>query len=90
MTTSAGVKLTIKGRGETTIYLLQREQAIALLHNLPTEVSAALKGTLTGADAAGVRQCSLSCDLGVGSINRSDVAGVVGDNISVAVIALHN
>ena len=90
MTTSAGVKLTIKARGETTIYILQREQAIALLHNLPTEVAATLEGTLAGADAAGVRQCSLSCDLGVRGINRSDVAGVVGDNISVAVITLHN
>ena len=88
--TSAGVKLTIKARGETTIYLLQREQAIALLHNLMAEVSATLESTLTGADAAGIGQGTLSCDLGVRSIDGSDVAGVVGDNISVAVIALHN
>ena len=89
MATSAGVKLTIKARGETTI-LLQREQAIALLHNLMAEVSATLKSTLTGADAAGVGQCAFSCDLGVGSIDGSDVAGVVSDNIGVTVIALHN
>ena len=70
--------------------LLQREQAIALLHNLMAEVSATLESTLTGADAAGIGQGTLSCDLGVRSIDGSDVAGVVGDNISVAVIALHN
>ena len=55
-----------------------------------TEVSATLKGSLAGADVGGVGQNPLSGDLGVGSINRSDVAGVVSDNISVAVIALHN
>lgn len=89
MTTSAGVKLTIKARGETTI-LLQREQAIALLHNLMAEVSATLESTLTGADVGSVGQSTLSGDLCVGSIDGSDVAGVVSDNISVAVIALHN
>ena len=54
------------------------------------EVSATLKGSLAGADAAGVGQCALSGDLCVGGIYGSDVAGVVSDNISVAVIALHN
>ena len=75
----------MKGKG-----LLQREQAIALLHNLMAEVSATLKGSLAGADVGSVGQCALSGDLCVGSIDGSDVAGVVSDNISVAVIALHN
>lgn len=54
------------------------------------EVSATLESSLAGADVGSVRQGTLSGDLCVGSIDRSDVAGVVSDNISVAVIALHN
>ena len=54
------------------------------------EVSATLESTLAGADVGSVGQGTLSGDLGVGSIDGSDVAGVVSDNISVAVIALHN
>ena len=55
-----------------------------------TEISATLKCSLTGADVGSVGQNTLSGDLGIGSIDRSDVAGVVSDNISVAVITLHN
>lgn len=55
-----------------------------------TEVSATLKGSLAGADVGSAGQDTLSGDLGIGSIDGSDIAGVVSDNISVAVIALHN
>ena len=54
------------------------------------EVSATLKSSLAGTDIGSVRQGTLSGDLGIGGIDGSDVAGIVGDNISVAVIALHN
>ena len=54
------------------------------------EVSATLKGSLAGTDVGSVGQSTLSGGLCVGSIDGSDVAGVVSDNIGVAVIALHN
>lgn len=55
-----------------------------------TEAPATLKSSLTGADVGSAGQNTLSGDLGIGSIDGSNVAGIISDNISVAVIALHN
>ena len=89
-TSAGGLNPITKTNKKERIYLLQREQAITLLHNLMAEVSATLESSLAGADVGSIGQCAFSGDLCVGSIDRSDVAGVVSDNIGVAVIALHN
>jgi hypothetical protein len=88
--TSAGVKLTIKGERRNNYLLLQREQAIALLHNLMTEHSATLKGSLAGADRFGTVLCHNSRDFCVGSRDGTEFASSSGCDVSVAVLALHN
>lgn len=72
------------------IYLLQREQAIALLHNLMTEHSATLKGSLAGADGFCTVLCHNSRDFCVGSRDGAEFASSGGCDVSVAVLALHN
>ena len=72
------------------IYLLQRKQAIALLHNLMAEHSATLKGSLAGANGFSTVLCDYSCDLCVGSSDGAEFASGGGCDVGVAVLTLHN